>query len=65
MVAAAFLSMWISNTATAIMMVPIAIAIILQLEERFGTSACHSFTAALILGIAYASSLGGMAWRLL
>ncbi|NNM34618.1 MAG: SLC13/DASS family transporter, partial [Gemmatimonadetes bacterium] len=36
MVAAAFLSMWISNTATAIMMVPIAMAIILQLEERYG-----------------------------
>jgi sodium-dependent dicarboxylate transporter 2/3/5 len=34
MVAAAFLSMWISNTATAIMMVPIAMAIILQLEEN-------------------------------
>ena len=61
MVAAAFLSMWISNTATAIMMVPIAIAIILQLEERFGRRACHGFTVALMLGIAYACSLGGMA----
>ncbi len=61
MVAAAFLSMWISNTATAIMMVPIAMAIILQLEERFGWSACHPFTVALMLGIAYACSLGGMA----
>ncbi len=61
MVAAAFLSMWISNTATAIMMVPIAMAIILQLEERFGRSACHGFTVALMLGIAYACSLGGMA----
>jgi sodium-dependent dicarboxylate transporter 2/3/5 len=61
MVAAAFLSMWISNTATAIMMVPIAMAIILQLEEKFGTSACHAFTVALMLGIAYACSLGGMA----
>ncbi len=61
MVAAAFLSMWISNTATAIMMVPIAMAIILQLEERFGRSACHPFTVALMLGIAYACSLGGMA----
>jgi len=61
MVAAAFLSMWISNTATAIMMVPIALAIILQLEERFGRSACHPFTVALMLGIAYACSLGGMA----
>ena len=61
MVAAAFLSMWISNTATAIMMVPIAMAIILQLEERYGIKACHSFTVALMLGIAYACSLGGMA----
>ncbi len=61
MVAAAFLSMWISNTATAIMMVPIAMAIILQLEEKFGRSACHPFTVALMLGIAYACSLGGMA----
>ena len=61
MVAAAFLSMWISNTATAIMMVPIALAIILQLEENFGQSACHPFTVALMLGIAYACSLGGMA----
>jgi sodium-dependent dicarboxylate transporter 2/3/5 len=61
MIAAAFLSMWISNTATAIMMVPIAMAIILQLEERFGISACHPFTVALMLGIAYACSLGGMA----
>jgi len=61
MIAAAFLSMWISNTATAIMMVPIAMAIILQLEERHGIEACHAFTVALMLGIAYACSLGGMA----
>jgi sodium-dependent dicarboxylate transporter 2/3/5 len=61
MIAAAFLSMWISNTATAIMMVPIAMAIILQLEERYGSDACHPFTVALMLGIAYACSLGGMA----
>ena len=61
MIAAAFLSMWISNTATAIMMVPIAMAIILQLEERYGEDACHPFTVALMLGIAYACSLGGLA----
>ncbi len=61
MIAAAFLSMWISNTATAIMMVPIAMAIILQLEEKYGEDACHPFTVALMLGIAYACSLGGMA----
>jgi sodium-dependent dicarboxylate transporter 2/3/5 len=61
MLAAAFLSMWISNTATAIMMVPIGMAITLQLEERFGVKACHPFTVALMLGIAYACSLGGIA----
>jgi len=61
MIAAAFLSMWISNTATAIMMVPIAMAIILQLEEQYGVEGCRPFTVALMLGIAYACSLGGMA----
>jgi sodium-dependent dicarboxylate transporter 2/3/5 len=61
MVAAAFLSMWISNTATAIMMLPIALAIILQLEEKIGARDCHPFTVALLLGIAYACSVGGMA----
>lgn len=61
MVAAAFLSMWISNTATAIMMVPIALAIIYQLEERFGADGAHRFTVGLLLGIAYACSIGGVA----
>jgi sodium-dependent dicarboxylate transporter 2/3/5 len=61
MVAGAFLSMWISNTATAIMMVPIGMAIIIQLEERFGSAATHAFTVALMLGIAYSCSVGGMA----
>lgn len=61
MVAAAFLSMWISNTATAIMMVPIGLAIVYQLEEKFGRKATHNFTVALMLGIAYACSMGGVA----
>jgi len=61
MVAAAFLSMWISNTATAIMMVPIGMAIILQLEERFGKEETRQFTSGLMLGIAYACSAGGIA----
>ena len=59
MIAAAFLSMWISNTATAVMMVPIALAIVLQVEERLGDRA-HSFTVGLMLGIAYGCSVGGM-----
>lgn len=60
MLAAAFLSMWISNTATAVMMVPIGLAIVLQVEERFGREHTHSFTVALMLGIAYACSIGGL-----
>ena len=61
MAAAAFLSMWISNTATAIMMVPIGLAIISQMEEKFDEKKTHKFTVALMLGIAYACSLGGVA----
>ena len=61
MVAAAFLSMWISNTATAIMMVPIGLAIVLQLEEKFEKAEIHKFTVGLMLGIAYACSMGGVA----
>jgi sodium-dependent dicarboxylate transporter 2/3/5 len=61
MIAAAFLSMWISNTATAIMMIPIGLAIVIQLEERFGADRTRPFTTALMLGIAYACSMGGVA----
>ncbi|SVA49506.1 uncharacterized protein METZ01_LOCUS102360 [marine metagenome] len=60
MIATAFLSMWISNTATAVMMVPIGLAIILQLEDDFGAERTHSFSVALMLGIAYAASVGGL-----
>lgn len=60
MAASAFLSMWISNTATAIMMVPIGLAIIIQMEERFGKEETRKFTVALMLGIAYACSIGGI-----
>lgn len=68
MVATGFLSMWISNTATAMMMVPIGLAIIYQVtdalkddpsvdtsQENFG------FGKALMLGIAYSASIGGIA----
>ncbi|KZE36834.1 anion transporter [Bhargavaea cecembensis] len=68
MVATGFLSMWISNTATAMMMVPIGLAITYQVadalkndpsvdtsQENFG------FGKALMLGIAYSASVGGIA----
>jgi sodium-dependent dicarboxylate transporter 2/3/5 len=60
MLAAAFLSMWISNTATAVMMVPIGLAMVLQLEEEFGKERTHTFSVALMLGIAYSCSVGGL-----
>ncbi|MFO7963873.1 MAG: SLC13 family permease [Desulfobacterales bacterium] len=61
MAASAFLSMWISNTATAIMMVPIGMAIVHQVEEKFSAEDTHAFTVGLMLSIAYACSLGGIA----
>jgi len=61
MVATAFLSMWISNTATTMMMVPIALAIIFKLREEHPGQAMKRFAAGLLIGIAYAASIGGIA----
>ncbi len=64
MVASAFLSMWISNTAATLMMLPIGLAIVSAVREfpGEGDGADHShFSAALMLGIAYAASVGGIA----
>lgn len=61
MVASAFISMWISNTATTVMLLPIGLAIILKLEEEFGKERTRKFSIALMLGIAYACSIGGIA----
>lgn len=67
MVATGFLSMWISNTATAMMMVPIGLAIIYQFSDSLKddptidtTPENFSFGKALMLGIAYSASLGGI-----
>ncbi|HVH40197.1 MAG TPA: SLC13 family permease [Gemmatimonadaceae bacterium] len=58
MLATAFISMWISNTATAAMMYPIALAI----GSLFGEGeAARSQRVALLLGVAFAASIGGMA----
>ena len=61
MLAGAFLSMWISNTATAIMMIPIGLAIVLRMEEDFGRDRTHTFSVAVMLAIAYSCSVGGIA----
>ncbi|MBJ2173201.1 SLC13/DASS family transporter [Aureibaculum sp. A20] len=62
MLATAFLSMWISNTATAVMMLPIGIAIIKQLKDNPNTveDENRTFGKALMLAIAYSASIGGM-----
>jgi len=60
MLATAFLSMWISNTATAMMMLPIGLAVIASHRGSDG-SEDHGFASALMLGIAYSASIGGVA----
>ena len=63
MVATAFLSMWISNTATAVMMLPIGIAIIKQMKDLKSTDEDENqiFGKALLLSIAFSASIGGLA----
>lgn len=61
MLASAFLSMWISNTATAIMMLAIGLAIVKQQEAIFGQEKTRNLTLSLLLGIAYGASAGGIA----
>lgn len=55
------LSMWMSNTATAMLMVPIAISIMTNLEGFYGKEITNKFSTAVFLGLAYACSIGGIA----
>ncbi|RLD67465.1 MAG: SLC13/DASS family transporter [Bacteroidetes bacterium] len=56
-----FLSMWISNTATAMLMVPIIISITQKLEILNGKKAVQLFAVGLLLAVAYSASIGGIA----
>ena len=69
MIATGFLSMWVSNTATALMMVPIGLAVIAQvtgisskqlLEGTVGKQE-QNFGKGLMLALAYSASIGGVA----
>jgi len=62
MVAAGFLSMWVSNTATTVMMMPIGMAIIKATAEISGEEDLtkNPFAISLMLGLAYAASIGGL-----
>lgn len=58
MVASAALSMWISNTATVVLMLPVALSLIASLpQDDPGT---RRFALALLLGLAYAANIGGV-----
>jgi len=58
MLATAFLSMWISNTATAVMMLPIGLAVVGHFTEKRQDGELGKI---MILAIAYSASIGGMA----
>lgn len=62
-VAAGLMSMWISNTATSLLMMPIAVAVVNQAEREGGDGAraVHRFGIAILLAVAYGASVGGMA----
>ena len=65
MAATATTSMWLSNTATAAMMLPIGMSVVRLAQERSDSAADYNgtssaFGAAMMLGIAYAASLGGL-----
>nr|WP_207161221.1 DASS family sodium-coupled anion symporter [Halorhodospira halophila] len=57
--ATAMLSMWVSNTATAAMMLPIGLSVISLVETSSGKTDRH-FTLALLLGIAFGANIGGL-----
>ncbi|HHE31531.1 MAG TPA: SLC13/DASS family transporter [Chlorobaculum parvum] len=61
MLSTAFLSMWISNTATTMMMMPIGLSVIMRLEAESGPNAVRRYSVGLLLGIAYSASIGGVA----
>lgn len=63
MIATAFLSMWISNTATTLVMLPIAISVIDLIRQDLDgfTKQDRRFSLSIMLGIAYAANIGGVA----
>jgi sodium-dependent dicarboxylate transporter 2/3/5 len=60
MLATAFLSMWISNTAATMMMIPIITSVIGQIESEVSGKSVQKYATGVLLGIAYGSSIGGI-----
>ncbi|MFC5623576.1 SLC13 family permease [Algoriphagus winogradskyi] len=62
--ATGILSMWISNSATSLMMLPIGLAVVNQFKDQLGSSKLaisENLGKAIMLGIAYSASIGGVA----
>ncbi|MGJ0182943.1 SLC13 family permease [Corynebacterium glyciniphilum] len=61
MIATGFMSMWVSNTATAVVMLPIGVSVLALTAERVGGHQNQKkFATALMLAIAYAASIGSL-----
>jgi sodium-dependent dicarboxylate transporter 2/3/5 len=63
MAATAFISMWVSNTATVVMLLPMATSVIAAVETSAGGEGGkpnQNFALALLLGLSYAASIGGV-----
>jgi sodium-dependent dicarboxylate transporter 2/3/5 len=61
MLSTAFISMWISNTAAAMMMVPILLSVMQKLGESVEKGVMSKFAKGSLLGVAYSASIGGIA----
>jgi sodium-dependent dicarboxylate transporter 2/3/5 len=61
-VVTSFVSMWVSNTATTMMMIPIALSVIQSIKQETDSDEkdIYNFSVALMLAISYSSSLGGV-----
>lgn len=60
MISTFVISMWISNTATTMMMFPIALSVLKVMSRSYDKSTLGNFSTAILLSIAYASNIGGL-----
>ncbi|RLM56464.1 anion transporter [Halobellus sp. Atlit-31R] len=60
MISTAFLSMWVSNTATTAMMTPVALGVLARVVGREDDGGVSNMRVATLLGTAYAASVGGV-----
>jgi sodium-dependent dicarboxylate transporter 2/3/5 len=64
LIATATVSLWISNTATAVMMMPIGLALLHQVEAGEGGKRLSYFGAAIMLAVAYGANVGGIGTKI-